>query len=145
MSWKRLHVHSSQCLTLRRPRGRKNLPKKLNIEVLAFYCRWRQATNIIIFSKSLNILGVGNTLSDSIKCLNFAEIWFNSIFDWILLARNSIQTVIKFKINFGDSIQKIIQFNSKGIIDTGQIREVPKTAQKVSKIDKKCFFFIKNW
>ena len=33
----------------------------------------------------------------------------------------------------GDSIQKIIQFNSQGIIDT----RCPKIAQKVSKIDKK--------
>ena len=36
--------------------------------------------------------GVGNTLSDSIQCLNPAKKLFNSIFDSILLTQNSIQT-----------------------------------------------------
>ena len=76
-------------------------------------------------------VGVGDTLSDSIQCLNFAEKWFNSIYDSILLTQNSIQTIIQFKINSGDSIQKIIQCNSWGIIDTGWIRKVPKKCPKV--------------
>ena len=75
-------------------------------------------------------LGVGDTLSDSIQCLNFAKKWFNSI-----------QIIIALKINSDDSIQKIIQFNSQGIIDTGQIR---KKLQKVSKTDKRRLS-IKNW
>ena len=54
---------------------------------------------------------------------------FHSIFDSILLNQNSIQTNIQFKINSGDSIKKIIQFNSWGIIDTGWIRKVPKSIQ----------------
>ena len=81
-------------------------------------------------------VGVGDTLSDSIQCLNFAEKRFNSIFDSILLTQNSIpplfheinlrklktETDIQFKIISGGSIQKIIQFNSQGIIDTGRNR-----------------------
>ena len=74
-------------------------------------------------------VGVGDTLSDSIQCLNFAEKWFNSIYDSILLTQNSIQTIIQFKITSGDSIQKIIQCNSWGIIDTGWIRKVPKSGR----------------
>ena len=46
----------------------------------------------------------------------------SSIFDSILVSQNSIQVIIEFKINCGDSIQKIIQFNSQGIVDTGCIR-----------------------
>ena len=46
-----------------------------------------------------------DTLSDSIQCLNFADNWFNSIFDSILVSENSIQTIIQFKINSSDSIQ----------------------------------------
>ena len=38
------------------------------------------------------------------------------------------------------SIQRIIQFNSQGIIDTGLTGIVPKSAQKVSKIDDKGIF-----
>ena len=71
-------------------------------------------------------VGVDNTLSDSIQCLNFAEKWFNTI----LLTQNSIQTIINFKINSADSIQNIIQFNSQGIIDTGGIGKVSKRGLK---------------
>ena len=85
-------------------------------------------------------LGVGDTLSDSIQCLNFAEKWFNSIFDSILLTENSILKIIHFKIISGDSIKKIIQFNSCGIIDTGWIRKVPKRIQNRR---KKGFFYQK--
>ena len=78
----------------------------------------------------LSYLGVGDTLSDSIQCLNFAETWFNSIFVSISLTQNSIQTIIQFKTNSTDLIQKILQFNSQGIIDTDQIRKVPKKRPK---------------
>ena len=67
-------------------------------------------------------LGVGDTLSDSIQCLNFAKKWFNSI-----------QIIIQFKINSDDSIQKIIQFDSQGIIDNGQIRKKCKSVQNRQK------------
>ena len=43
---------------------------------------------------------------------------------------DSIQIIIQFKINSGDSIQKIIQFNSQAIIDTDRIRKVPKKRPK---------------
>ena len=78
-------------------------------------------------------IALGDTLFDSIQCLNFAKKWFNSIFDSILIAKNSIQTVIQFKIRSDDSIQKTIQFSSQGIIDTGWIRKVPKKCQKKTK------------
>ena len=42
----------------------------------------------------------------------------------------SIQNIIQFKINSGDSIQKVIQFNSQGIIAIGQIGKVPKNWPK---------------
>ena len=69
-------------------------------------------------------LGVGDTLSDSIQCLNFAKKWFNSI-----------QIIIALKINSDDSIQKIIQFDSQGIIDNGQIRKKCKKCPKQTKGD----------
>ena len=64
----------------------------------------------------------------------FCQKLFNSIFDSILLTQNSIQTIIQFKINSSDSIQKKTQLNSQRIIDTGKIRKV---AKRVSKIDKR--------
>ena len=77
------------------------------------------------------ILGVGDdTLSDSIRYLNSAEKWFNSTFDSMLLTQNSIQTITQFNIDPSDSIQKKIQFNILGIIDTGRIRKVPKKCPK---------------
>ena len=69
----------------------------------------------------------------------FCQKMIHSIFDSILLFPrfNSkyylIQNIIQLKKNSADSIQKIIQFNSQGIIDTGQIGKVPK----ISKTDKK--------
>ena len=46
-----------------------------------------------------------DTQNDSIQSLNFGKIGFNSIFDSILVSQNSIQTIIQFKNNCGDSIQ----------------------------------------
>ena len=37
---------------------------------------------------------------------------------------------IQFKENSADSIQKIIQFNTQAIIDTGRIGKVPKKSPK---------------
>ena len=81
-------------------------------------------------------LGVFDTLSDSIQCLNFAKKWFIQYSIKYCFVKDSIQNIIQFKINSADSIQKIIQFNCHGIIGTGRIGKVPKNAQKVSKIDK---------
>ena len=70
---------------------------------------------------------------DSIQCLNFAEKWFNSIVNAILLTQKSIQTIIQFKLNSGDSIQKIIQgiywywFNQKSA------KKCPKSVQQDKK------------
>ena len=87
---------------------------------------------------------VGDTQSDSIQCLNFAKKWFIQYSIQYCFTQDSIQNIIQFKINSADPIQKIIQFNSQGIIDTGWIGKLPKNyqkiAQKESKIDKKgCF------
>ena len=86
---------------------------------------------------------MGNTLSESIQCLFFAEKWFNSVFDSILFIQNSIQTIIQLK-KYADSIQKKIQFNSKGIIDTGPIGKVPKNCLKSVQNRLKRGLFIKN-
>ena len=43
-------------------------------------------------------IGVGDTISDSIQCLNFAERWFNSMLGTILLILNSNQTIIQIKL-----------------------------------------------
>ena len=68
----------------------------------------------------------------------FCQEMIHSIFDPILHYPPIFNSnIIQFKQNSADSIQKIIQFNSQGIIDTGRIGKVPKIAQKVSKIDKK--------
>ena len=68
-------------------------------------CSHSWFSSVKAFTLYLLCLGVGGTLSDSVQCLNFAKKWFNSIFDSILLTQNSIQTIIQFKINSGDSIQ----------------------------------------
>ena len=46
-----------------------------------------------------------DTQNDSIQSLNFGKKGFNSIFNSILVSQNSIQTIIQFKKNCGDSIQ----------------------------------------
>ena len=51
------------------------------------------------------VLAMIDTQNDSIQSLNFGKIGFNSIFDSILVSQNSIQTIIQFKNNCGDSIQ----------------------------------------
>ena len=66
-------------------------------------------------------LGVGDNLSDSIQCLNFAKKWFIRYSIQYCFSLDLIQNIIQFKINSGDSIQKIIQFNSQVIIDTGRV------------------------
>ena len=83
-------------------------------------------------------LGVFDTLSDSIQCLNFAK------------TKRFIQYLIQFKIlfnskkNSADSIQKIIQFNSQGIINTGRMGKLPKNCLKSVQNRQKRGFFIKN-
>ena len=84
---------------------------------------------------------MGDTLFDSIQCMNFAKKLFNSMFESILLTQNSIQTIIQIIINSDDSCQKSIQFNSQGIIDTGRIGKVPENCPKsVQNRQKKWLF-----
>ena len=72
------------------------------------------------------IVGVFDTLSDSIQCLNFAKKWFIQHSIQYFFTQDSIQNIIQFKKKSADSIQKIIQFISQGIIDTGRMGKVPK-------------------
>ena len=69
-------------------------------------------------------VGMFDTLPYSIQYLNFAKKWFIQYSIQYCLSK------IQFKENSADSIQKVIQFNSQGIIDTGQIGKVPKNCPK---------------
>ena len=59
-------------------------------------------------------VALSDTQIDSIQCLNFAQNWFNSIFDSKFFHENSIQKIIQFLIIF--VIQFSISFNSKWVI-----------------------------
>ena len=54
-------------------------------------------------------LVVADTQSDSIHCLNFAKKLFIQCSIQYCFTQDSIQNIIQFKINSGDSIEKIIQ------------------------------------
>ena len=58
--------------------------------------------------------------------------------------QDSIQNIIQFKINSGDSIQKTIQFNSQGMINTGRMGKVPKNWPKSVQNRPKMGLFIKK-
>ena len=60
---------------------------------------------------------VNDTQSDSIQYLNFAKKWFIQY----CFTQDSIQNIIQLKKKSADSIQKIIQFNSQGIINSGRM------------------------
>ena len=91
------------------------------------------------------IVGVGDTQSDSIQCLNFAQKkWFIHYLIQYCFSLDSIQNIVRFEINSGDSIQKIIQFNSQGIIDTGRVGKVPENCPKCVQKRQKRELFIKN-
>ena len=66
-------------------------------------------------------VGVGDTQSDSIQCLNFAKKWFIQYVIQYCFTQDSIQNIIQLKKKSADSIQKIIQFNSQGIINSGRM------------------------
>ena len=60
----------------------------------------------------------------------FCQKMIHSIFDSILLYQRFNSKYYSIKKNSADSIQKIIQFTSQGIIDTGQVGKVPKKCSK---------------
>ena len=71
-----------------------------------------------------------DTLSDSIQYLNFAKNdSFNILFN-IALPKIQFKILFNSKKNSADSIQKMIQFISQGIIDTGRMGKVPKNYLK---------------
>jgi len=75
----------------------------------------------------------------------FCQEMIHSIFDPILHYPPIFNSnIIQFKQNSADSIQKIIQFNSQGIIDTGRIEKVPKNYPKSVQIRQKRGLFVKN-
>ena len=83
----------------------------------------------IYITNSACLIALGDTLSDLIQCSNFANKWFNSIFDSI---KNSIQTIIQLMEKHDDSIQKLIQFNSQGIIDTSRLEKLPQKSYSIT-------------
>ena len=89
-------------------------------------------------------LVVADTQSDSIQCLNFAKKNIHSIFDSILLYPRFNSKYYSIKKKSADSIQKIIQFISQGIFDTGGMGKVPKNYLKNVQNRLKKGLFIKN-
>ena len=77
-------------------------------------------------SMTAPILVVGDTQSDSIQCLNAAKKWSIQYSIQYCFTQDSIQNIIQYQKKSADSIQKMIQFNSQGTIDTGLIGKVPK-------------------
>ena len=73
---------------------------------------------------------VADTQSDSIQCLNFAKKWLIQYSIQYCFTQESIQTIIQFKKSSSDSIQKIILFNSQGVINTGRVGKVPENCPK---------------
>ena len=67
----------------------------------------------------------------------FCQQMTHSIFDSILLYPRFNSKYYSIKKNYADSIQKIVQFNSQGIIDTDQIGKLPKNCQSVQNRQKK--------
>ena len=61
----------------------------------------------------------------------------HSISDSILLYQRFNSKYYSIPKSSADSIQKMIQFNSQGIMDTGQTGKGPKNCQKSVKIDQK--------
>ena len=60
----------------------------------------------------------------------FCQKMIHSLFDSILLCPRFNSKYYSIKKNPAVSIQKIIQFNSQGIINTGRIGKVPKNCPK---------------
>ena len=95
------------------------------------------------FSEHTYMVVVGDTQSDSIQYLNFAKKGFIQYSIQYCFTQDSIH-IIQFKINSGDSIQKIIQFNSQGMIITGRIGKVPNNWPKSVQNRKKGDFSSKT-
>ena len=73
---------------------------------------------------------MGDTQSDSIHCSNFVKKLFIQYSIQYCFTQDSIQQIIQLKKKSADSIQKIISFNSQGIIDTSRIGKVSKNYPK---------------
>ena len=101
-------------------------------------------TNMWKWGSTLLGLGVFDTLSDSIQSLNFAKKNIHSMFESILLYPRLNSKYYSIRKNSADSIQKIIQFISQGIIDTGRMGKVPKNYLKNVQNRLKKGLFIKN-
>ena len=69
----------------------------------------------------------------------------HSIFDLILLYPRFNSKYYSIQKNSADSIQKIIQFNSQGLFDTGQIGKVPENCPKSVQNRQKKGSFHQKW
>ena len=99
--------------------------------VLLFYhSLWAPNWGVARLS-SLDPPGVAlfDTQIDSIQSLNFAQNWFNSIFNSKSFKENSIQKIIQIQINHCDSIQYIIQLT---IIVCDSIQKIIQIRRKGS-------------
>ena len=74
----------------------------------------------------------------------FCQKMIHSIFDSILLCPRFNSKYYSIQKKSADSIQKIIQFISQGIIDTGRMGKVPKNYLKNVQNRLKKGLFIKN-
>ena len=82
-----------------------------------------------VYSLASNLqLALSDTQIDSIQSLNFAQNWFNSIFNSKSFKENSIQKIIQIQINHCDSIQYIIQLT---IIVCDSIQKIIQIMRKV--------------
>ena len=68
----------------------------------------------------------------------------HSIFNSILLCPRFNSKYYSIQKNYADSIQKKIQLNSQGIINTGRLGKVPKNCPKSAQNRHKRGLFIKN-
>ena len=58
--------------------------------------------------------------------------------------RQQLRNIIQFKKNSADSIQKMIQFDSQGLFETGRIGKVPENCPKSVQNRQRRGLFIKN-
>ena len=97
---------------------------------------WAGVKGFLLMLKICNIdsdIVVGDTQSDSIQFLNFVKKCFIQYSIQYCFTQDSTQNIIQFQKKSADSIQKMIQFNSQGIMDTGRkgkgLKHCPKSVK----------------
>ena len=102
------------CGQFLRATAQKLVLTELHTNWLAQFSSFGYCPFALLQSDNFLWLALSDTQIDSIQCLNFAQNWFNSIFDSKSFHENSIQKIIQFLIIF--VIQFSILFNSKWVI-----------------------------